>query len=76
MENVPQGIPDVVREYLYRQLAYLESKFLTKDLLPRLDVLPNKPVVGQLYYFNRVIAPSITVEGVWVYKSTGWAFLG
>lgn len=76
MEQVPSGIPEQVRAYLFRQLNRLEKLFLEKDLIGGLTALPTKPVIGKLYYFKNTIGATITAEGVWVYKSTGWSYLG
>lgn len=75
MEQVPTGIPDKVREYIFRQLARIEQ--LAQTAKPQvLTSLPAKPRVSQLYYFSNTILPDITSEGMWVYKSTGWSYLG
>lgn len=76
MEQVPSGVPEQVRSYLFRQLSKLESMFLEKDVLPALTALPAKPKVGKLYYFSNTIGATITTVGVWVYKPTGWSYLG
>lgn len=76
MEQVPEGLPSNVREYLFRQLNRLELLTQNSAQLPVLTALPAKPSVGKLYYFGNTIAPTITSVGVWVYKTTGWSYLG
>ena len=75
MEQVPDGVPTNVKEYLFRQLSKLEAAIVSNK--PQiLTSLPAKPKIGQLYYFSNIILPTITAEGMWVYKSTGWSYLG
>lgn len=75
MERVPEGIPEKVREYVYRQLSKLE--LAVQSAKPQvLTSMPSKPSIGQLYYFKNTVLPTITAEGMWVYKSTGWSYLG
>lgn len=77
MEQPPANTDTQLTEYLFRQLSALENKSLQLGNLPMLTALPIKPVVGKIYYFKNIIAPTITVEGAWVYKSTGvWTLLG
>jgi hypothetical protein len=74
MEQPPKSTPPELAEYLTRQLEELTPSGSIK--LSVFNVLPTKPVIGRLYYFNVIPSTSITTEGVWVYKSTGWSFLG
>lgn len=77
MEQPPDSTNVELKRYLVKMLTDLNYK--TNDLgnLPVLTVLPAKPQLGKLYYFKNAIAPSITVEGVWVKKITGgWTLLG
>lgn len=76
MEQVPEGIPNHIRAFLFRQLNMLEQKSTEKDLLAGITTIPAKPAIGKLYYFKNAVLPTITSEGVWVYKSTGWSYLG
>ena len=77
MEQPPASTDTQLTEYLVRQLTALENKSLQLGNLEMLTALPARPVVGKVYYFKNVIAPTITVEGAWVYKSTGvWTLLG
>ena len=77
MEQPPANTDTQLTEYLFRQLSALENKSLQLGNLEILTTLPTKPVVGKIYYFKNVIGTTITVEGAWVYKSTGvWTLLG
>ena len=77
MEQPPANTDTQLTEYLFRQLLALENKSLQLGNLEILTALPTKPVVGKIYYFKNVIGTTITVEGAWVYKSTGvWVLLG
>ena len=77
MEQPPANTDTQLTEYLFRQLSALENKSLQLGNLEILTALPTKPVVGKIYYFANVIGVTITVEGAWVYKSTGvWTLLG
>ena len=77
MEQPPANTDTQLTEYLFRQLSALENKSLQLGNLPMLTALPAKPAVGKIYYFKNVVSPTITVEGAWVYKSTGvWTLLG
>jgi hypothetical protein len=77
MEQPPTNTDTQLTEYLFRQLSALENKSLQLGNLEMLTALPTKPVVGKIYYFKNIILPIITVEGAWVYKSTGvWTLLG
>lgn len=74
MEQPPKSTAPELAEYLVRQLEEFSPQGSIK--LSVFNVLPTKPVIGRLYYFNTIPSTPITTEGVWVYKSTGWAFLG
>ena len=76
MEQPPNSTSPELKEYLYRQLTSLEYDINDLGRLPMLTTLPTKPKVGKVYYFKNTISPTITVEGVWTYKSSGWALLG
>jgi hypothetical protein len=77
MEQPPSSTVRELREYLVRQLTAVNYKADDLGNLTVLTALPAKPHVGKIYYFGNAISPSITVEGAWVYKSTGvWTLLG
>lgn len=77
MEQVPKTTNTELSEYLTRQFTNVDFRLNNLGALPISKILPTKPVVGKLYYFSAAIPSStITAEGVWVYKSSGWAFLG
>lgn len=76
MENPPSNIDLSLRAYLIRLITQIEEAITNKSTIPPTYSLPTKPLEGKLYYFPNTIAPTITTAGVWVYKSSGWAFLG
>ncbi len=73
IENPPESYN---RLYFQRLADELKALFAGKDELPKTLAMPTKPKEGKLYYFPNTIAPTITTVGVWVYKSTGWSYLG
>jgi len=76
MEQPPINTDNQLKEYLFRQLLTLENRSLQLGNLEILTALPTKPSIGKVYYFANAILPSITVEGAWIYKSTGvWTSL-
>ena len=76
MERPPSDIDSNIRSYLTRLVSQIDELFANKSTLIPNTVLPTKPIEGKLYYFPNTVAPTITTAGVWVYKSSGWAFLG
>jgi hypothetical protein len=76
MEQPPSSLDAATRAYLLREINRLESLISRALVLPPNTAMPIKPLVGKLYYFPNTIAPTITTAGVWVYKSTGWSYLG
>ena len=75
METVPQSVASDLASYLQRQFSKLDIA-LQNIAIQKLNTIPAKPVIGKQYYFNVAIMPTITSEGMWVYKSTGWSYLG
>ena len=75
MEQPPAGTDPKLVEYLVRHLSKLEEAAADTSI-PLLTALPAKPFIGKLYYFSNTIGSTITTIGVWVYKSTGWSYLG
>ena len=76
IEQPPVGTDDMLTEYLTRM-------FINTDIALRKDnyfvpqyVMPDKLQVGRTYFFGDAILPDIDQEGLWVYKSTGWSYLG
>ena len=74
MINVPNS---QVPAYLDRSLNEVDSRLKNNGKLPVTRFLPNNPVVGKLYYFGNAISGHavITAEGLYVYKSSGYAFI-
>jgi hypothetical protein len=75
VETVPKSTSLDLASYLQRQFNRLDLA-IQNVAIQKLNTMPEKPVVGKIYYFNVVIAPTITSEGMWTYKSTGWSYLG
>ena len=76
MELPPDDTPPKLKSYLSRILQRFDSALQDNFKMPLLTVVPDKPIIGKQYYFKNAIVPSITAEGVWVYKSTGWSQCG
>lgn len=75
MLQLPLDLPEKLAQFLTRQITDLESK-INGATVQKLTALPTRPVIGKQYYFKNAIAPTITGEGLWLYKSTGWVQLG
>jgi hypothetical protein len=76
MLNPPSSLSPELRKYLNYmsdQVNKLDNKL---GEIPRITDIPDKPIIGKLYYFLNAVSPTITDEGVWVYKSTGWVYVG
>lgn len=71
MEQPPIGTEIRLAEYLYRQLSILESG-INSPVPKHYKAMPLRPIVGNLYYFDNVVLPTITSIGLWIYKATGW----
>ena len=77
MELPPSDTPPLLKSYLVRMLNRLEDSLNDTQQLTVLTALPSKPKIGKIYYFkNAIPATSITGEGAWIYKSTGWSLMG
>lgn len=74
MEQPPKNTDPRLAEYLTRQLEQLTLRDVS--ILQVRNVLPQRPVVGKLYYFLVTAGPPITAEGLWLYKTTGYTFIG
>ena len=72
MEQVPLGIPEQVRTYLFRQLTRLETLIATDQGTVGLTSMPHKPIKNKLYYFRNAVSPDIANEGFWWYNGTNW----
>jgi len=72
MEQPPINIDPALSEYLSRVLTNLENTQVSLDKIQPITIVPTRPVIGKIYYFSTAILPSITAEGYWGYKSTGW----
>ena len=75
METVPKNTDTELAAYLQRQFTRLDL-LIQSNTIQRLTSLPSKPVIGKIYYFINTIPPTIASEGVCVYKSIGWSYLG
>jgi len=75
MEAVPKNVDSELASYLQRQFNRLDLAIQSNNI-NKISTIPAKPAIGKIYYFNNVVMPTITSEGMWVYKSTGWSYLG
>lgn len=76
IEQPPYNTDLKLSSYLLRVLGMLERNIkLVEKIQPR-TALPSRPEVGKIYYFSSTVLPTITAEGYWGYKSTGWVQLG
>ena len=76
-EIAPQSTDPELSAYLSRMFDRIENGLENKDKLVVSKLLPPKPILGKQYYFEATIPgdPDITQEGLYVVKSTGWAFI-
>lgn len=73
-EQPPKGIDDDLKEWLTRLVINLNNKLRNVDDYEVLYAVPDKVFIGMTRYFGAAIATTaITAEGLWIYKSTGWA---
>lgn len=72
-ESAPQTLDPEVVAYLDRMFRDVQFALNRVNFYRPRATLPAKPQVGELYYFSQAIGGTITGEGLWVYKSTGWA---
>ena len=71
-EQPPASTDLSLRAYLTRMFHAISNELLKSRYEPRKD-MPDKVRVGDIYYFSNAIpTTSITAEGLWIYKSTGW----
>ncbi len=75
-EQPPIDTEDNLREYLSRMFTGVNNALSQDNFNNPLYVMPTKFQVGRQYYFGAPVLPDITDEGLWIYKSTGWAYLG
>lgn len=73
----PEQIDEVLAEFLVRMFQDAKRSDEISDQFPRLTVLPSKPIIGKLYYFDQAIpASGIDFEGFYIYKTDGdWHYL-
>lgn len=77
LEQPPYSTDENLKEYLSRMFNNVNISLQQSHIIPRQNTLPARPEVGGIYYFNAAIpSTSITAEGYWGYKSTGWVQLG
>lgn len=76
METPPSNVEGNLKAYLIRVFTHIDKTINERHVLPPTTAMPAKPKEGKLYYFPNTIAPTIVTAGVWVYKSTGWSYLG
>lgn len=76
IEVPSDGFDNKQREYLMRHFAKLNIALAGVNYFPPRYTLPAKSKPGEVVYFAAAILPDITGEGLWLYKTTGWAQLG
>lgn len=77
IEVPTKGFDDNQREYIVRQLVKIDSALRTTNRFAPRYSMPAKYQIGDVYYFMAAIpSTDVTGEGLWVFKSTGWAQLG
>lgn len=77
IEQPPLEIDAEVSEYLNRMFVRVDNLFRVVNIYSPRKIYPTKPRIGGLYYFEDSIpSTSITGEGLWLYKSTGWVQIG
>lgn len=77
-EQPPESTDTELSEYLSRMFRNAKIEDANKDQPIRYSSIPEKLGIGKRYYFLNAIPadPVITTEGLYLYKSTGWVFLG
>lgn len=76
-EQPPLELSEQTRDYLIRMFRSARDEDSRSDRLVILQNLPDRPVKGKIYYFDRAIAPSISRDGYWGYNTQGkWVLLG
>ena len=74
--NPPADISSELRRYLLKMFEEVNSSIYSADEIEPRTRMPERPVIGKIYFFKNVIGTIITEEGWWGYKSTGWVQLG
>jgi hypothetical protein len=68
METVPEELSPNLQAYFTRVLKKIDT--LEANPVPEMRTsIPIRPIVGRLYYFKNTSLPTITAEGLWIYKS-------
>ena len=63
--------------YLNRQAAAINLALMDVQYFVPKAILPERVRVGEAHYFVAAIpTTTITEEGLWIYKSSGWSKLG
>lgn len=77
MEQPPNNTDIYLKEYLTRVLSELETDIANNGKLTKRGVIPEKYIVGKMYYFTQAIAEEAIIdsEGFYGYTSTGWVKL-
>ena len=74
IEFPPSSFSAEQKEYLMRILVSMNTA-VSDPTVQELSILPPKPLVGSIYYFNTLLT-GITAVGFWGYGTTGWVQLG
>lgn len=75
IEQPPKSIAIDLSAYLVRMFNLVDTVLGNIGKLPVRRLLAKKPIVGKLYYYSQPINDTITVEGLYIYKSTGYEFI-
>jgi len=75
VEQPPYELDSDLTAYLVRQWNKIDLALGEDNYWEPRNTLPAKIRVGESYYFAIPILPDITSEGLWLVKSTGWAFV-
>ena len=71
-EQPPLDTEKELTEWLTRQIVAINIELNKSKDFEVLYILPDKLYIGMVRYFGDTIDATVTAEGLWCYKSTGW----
>ncbi len=71
----PASVERDLSEYLLRMFNALAIESDAEARFVPRYTMPSTYIVGAVYYFGSSVAPDITEEGLWVFKTTGWKLI-
>ncbi|RLD78817.1 MAG: hypothetical protein DRJ15_10745 [Bacteroidetes bacterium] len=76
--RIPTDLKLSLTEFLQQFVINANFAVGQNDQCRKYGTIPQKLSVGRLYYFTQAITDDlvITQEGLYIYKSTGFVFLG